>query len=172
MDAKITFSLWIIPAGEAYRLTESYIARLSAAYGLPRFEPHVTVLGSIPSPDDSAVRALAAELAPFPIRLMRQVEYLDEYFRCLFLRAHETDELMEAISEAGERFGPQAKPHFPHLSLAYGDLTVETKQQMIRELGEIPEIEFEAQAISLVQASSKIDVSSWKVVERFPFAHP
>jgi hypothetical protein len=56
------------------------------------------------------------------------------------------------------------------MSLAYGDLPVWRKHEMIEELGPLPQIEFEAQAISLAQASTEMDVSSWKVVAHFPFA--
>jgi hypothetical protein len=162
-----SYALWIIPEGEAYSITDGYITKLSEAYGLPRFEPHVTILDGIPSADSSALRGLASSLPPFHIRLTSRPEYLDEYFRCLFLKAHETPELMETFSKASGLFGNQGEPYFPHLSLAYGDLPVETKREMIRELGDILEIEFEARQISLVGASTEMPISSWKVVERF-----
>ena len=145
----------------------TYIAKLSDAYHLPRFEPRVTALGGIRTPEASEMRGLAGSLAPFRVRLAREVEYLDEYFRCLFLRALQTAGLMETFSKACELFGYEGEPYFPHLSLAYGELPVKTKHEMIRELGEIPEIEFEVRAICLVQASTETSVSSWKVIERF-----
>jgi 2'-5' RNA ligase len=166
------FALWIIPGGAAYTLTDGYIASLSQAYGLPRFEPHVTVLAGIPAPRADEMRGLAGSLAPFQIRLARQVEYLDEYFRSLFLPAHQSEELKEAFSKASRLFGQENTSYYPHLSLAYGDLPIETKLEMIRELGEMPEIAFEAREISLVQASKESPVESWMVIERIPlFGH-
>ena len=163
-----TYSLWIMPEGAAYTLTDGYIARLSQAYDLPKFDPHVTVLAGIPNPGSSTLRDLTRGLPPFRIRLANQPEYLDERFRCLFLKAHETPELMETFAKASELFGYEGPPYFPHLSLAYGNLPVETKHEMIQSLGDIPQIEFEARQLSLVQASSKIPISNWKVVEQFP----
>jgi 2'-5' RNA ligase len=167
MPENDSYTLWIIPEDAAYSLTDGYIAQLSAAYHLPRFEPHVTLLGGTRSPDTSALRGLAESLPPFRVRLASQPAYLDEYFRCLFLKADETPELMETFSKASQLFGYKRESYFPHLSLAYGDLLVETKHEMIRELGEIPEIEFEARHLSLVQASTKMPISRWKVIERF-----
>jgi 2'-5' RNA ligase len=167
-----SYALWIIPPGEAYTLTNGYIARLSKSFHLPKFEPHVTVLAGLRLEQASQMRALAGGLAPFRVRLAREAEYLDEYFRCLFLPAHQMAELMDLFSKVSELFGYQGRPYFPHLSLAYGDLPVETKQEMIRELGPIPPIQFEARAISLVHGSQAIPPESWRVVERFQLSGP
>jgi 2'-5' RNA ligase len=164
------YSLWIIPEGEAYTLTSYFIARLSDIFSLPDFEPHVTLLGRIQVSDFSTLHDLARSLPPFRIRLASQPEYLDEYFRCLFLKADETPALMEAFAQASRVFDYQGGPYFPHLSLAYGDQEIEDKLAMIHVMGEIPEIEFEARQLSLARASSKIPVSNWEVVERFPIA--
>lgn len=168
VPANDSYALWIIPEGAAYSLTDGYIAKLSEAYRLPKFEPHVTVLSGMREPELPALRILAGSLAPFRIRLASQPEYLDEFFRCLFLKAYETPELIEAFSKVCKAFGYEERIYFPHLSLAYGDLPVQTKHEMIQTLGEIPEIEFEAGQLSLINASTEMPVSDWKVVERFP----
>lgn len=170
MPGNDSYAVWIMPEGAAYTLADGYIAKLSQAYNLPKFEPHVTVLGRIRSLEISALRGLAESLPLFRIRLNNQPEYLDEYFRCMFLKARETAELMETFSKASEIFGYKGVPYFPHLSLAYGDLPVSTKQEMICTLGDIPKIKFEARQLSLVLASAQTPVSSWKVIDRFPFA--
>lgn len=170
MSENDSHSLWIMPEGTAYTLTNGYIAQLSETYNLPRFEPHVTVLGRIGAPETSALRGLARSLPQFRIRLASRPQYLDEYFRCLFLKAHETPALMETFSKASKLFDYKEKTYFPHLSLAYGDLPVETKREMIQTLGDIPEIEFEARHFSLVRTSGEISISNWEVIERFPLA--
>lgn len=163
-----SYALWIIPTDDAYALTSGYIGRLSRLYDLPAFEPHVTVLGGIRSPETAEMRDLAESLAPFRIRLAREVEYREAYFRCLFLQAYKTEELGETYWKASALFGNQGSPYFPHLSLAYGNLPVWKKQEMIAELGPIPKIEFEARAVSLVEASSEKPISKWSVIEQFP----
>jgi 2'-5' RNA ligase len=171
MSENDSYALWIMPVDEAvYALTSGYIARLSGLYSLPGFEPHITVLGGVSMPEMVELSEMAGSLRPFQIRLVREVEYRDEYFRCLFLRAYKTPELMEVFSKSSSLFGQEDELYFPHLSLAYGDLPVWKKQEMIAELGPIPEIAFEAREISLVQASKDVPVENWKVIRRFPLA--
>ena len=153
MHAGDFYALWIMPEGSAYTLTDSYITKLSVAYNLPRFEPHLTLLSGIRNPVTSTLRGLAGGLPPFRIRLASQPEYLNEYFRCLFIKADETPELIDAFSKASQLFGYEGETYFPHLNLAYGDLPLETKRVMIQKLGDIPQIEFEARQLSLVHAS-------------------
>ena len=162
-----TYCLWIIPENESYSITNGYIAKLSEEYNFPRFEPHVTILSGIRSPEKSKIRAFTESISPFRIRLASQPTYLDEYFRCLFLEAHKTPGLMEMFSKASEVFGYKGEPFYPHLSLAYGDFPIQTKQEMIQKLGEIPEIEFEARHLSLVHASGEMPISNWRVTEQF-----
>ena len=168
MSKTDSYALWIIPDGAAYTLMDGYIAKLSSAYHFPRFEPHVTILGGIRTAEKSLVRGITEGLAPFRVRLAGEVEYLDEYFRCLFLKACKTPELMEIFSKASETFGYEGDPYFPHLSLAYGEFPIRTKREMIRELGAIPKVEFEARSIHLAHASTRMPISNWKVIERFP----
>lgn len=164
-----TYSLWIIPAEEkAYALTKGYITRLSGLYHLPHFEPHVTVLGGVRKAEKAEMQTLVEGLGPFQVRLAREVEYRDEFFRCLFLRAYKSDALMETFSRANMLLGQESESYFPHLSLAYGNLPVWKKQEMMAELGPIPEIVFEARDIAFVQASKDVPVEDWKVLERFP----
>lgn len=160
-------ALWIIPKGAAYDLTRGYITKLSAIYHLPEFEPHITVLSDIRSPDISAIRGFAGSLAPLCIHLDNKVQSPDSYFRSLHLRAQETPELMELFSKARERFGSTGESYFPHLSLAYSGFNHQTKRKMIQDLGEIPEIEFEVHQLTLFNASPNKPVSHWKVIERF-----
>ena len=172
MTENHTFSLWLIPSGKAYTLLSGYITQLSETYDLPKFEPHITVLGGVSQPETPTMRRLAESLAPFPVRLAPQAGYMDEFTRCLFLTAYRTSELTGAYVRACTLFNCPSGPYFPHLSLAYGNLPVETKHKMIRDLGEIPPVAFEARAIFLVQASARMDVSSWKVAEQYPFTRP
>jgi len=169
MSNSDNYALWIIPEGTAYDLTKEYIDKLSNVYHLPKFEPHITVVSAMRSPDMTEIGVFAGSLAPFRVRLADQVEYPDAYFRSLHLTAYETPELMAIFSKARERFGSAGEPYFPHLSLAYSGFNRRTKRKMIQALGKIPEIEFEARQLTLVIASPVTPVSRWNMIERFPF---
>lgn len=77
---------------------------------------------------------------------------------------------MEVFSQASHLFGYEGKPYFPHLSMTYGNLLLETKYKMIRGLGEIPEIEFEARQLSLVRASTRCSFRAGRLLSVFPWA--
>src|SRR3989338_5017501 len=92
------YSLWIIPTGDVYDRLKDIILRLSLKYSTPRFEPHITLIGGLSCSEEeilSKVSWLSTLLKPFPVKLIK-TEYLDEYYRCLFLRAEETDNLLNA----------------------------------------------------------------------------
>jgi len=110
MSENDNYALWFIPSDdEVYSLTSRYIAKLSGLYDLPRFEPHVTLLDGIRKPEMDEMRSLVGSLKPFPIRLVREVEYRDEYFRCLFLQAYKTDELTETFLKASSLFNQESE---------------------------------------------------------------
>jgi len=169
MSGSDSFALWIIPEGAAYDLTKGYIDKLSDIYHLANFEPHITVLSDIRSPVISEICEFASSLAPFHVHFDSKVEHPDAYFRSLHLTAHETPELMTLFAKARERFGSNGTSYFPHLSLAYSGFNRQTKRKMVQELGDVPEIAFEARQLVLFSASPEMPVSSWEAIERFPF---
>src|SRR5574337_1324526 len=82
------YSLWLVPGEPALSLLASAISRLSREYSTPRFKPHITLLGGIALQEANALAKLALlarTLEPFPIEL-GEIGFLDEYFRCLFVR--------------------------------------------------------------------------------------
>ena len=115
------------------------IFQLSHHYITPLFPPHITLLGELTgSPEEISIqtRQLAAHLQPFHVTLTT-VDFLNEYFRCLFLRVEETSNLMEANREARIIFHREPDPAFmPHLSLLYGDFDDVTKKQIINSIGQ------------------------------------
>ncbi|MGA2784592.1 MAG: hypothetical protein ABSF09_07845, partial [Candidatus Bathyarchaeia archaeon] len=98
MTAEKFFSLWLMPTGDAYQALANLIFDLSKEYSSPRFAPHVTLLGELHGSEEeikSRTSRLSANLKPYAIDLTR-IEYLDEYFRSLFIRVEETEQVMQA----------------------------------------------------------------------------
>lgn len=162
------YSLWLMPAGDVYDRLKGLISRLSRRYSTPDFEPHVTLLSEIPGPEDEIVSKtarLASVIGPYKIELSR-VEYLNEYFRCLFLRAKETDEVMRANREARRIFGRETDPEYmPHLSLMYGDFPPRTKEKIIEEIGKEISAGFGVESIHLFSTSGEPE--DWYRVKEF-----
>ena len=140
------YSLWLMPTDDVYRQLSETISQLSSKYSAPYFEPHVTLLGELLESEEemlSKTEQLAGLIKPFTIKLTH-VDYLDQYFRCLFLRADETNDLINANNKAREVFNRgQDSTFMPHLSLMYGDFTPKIKQQIIGDVGRDFDISFE-----------------------------
>src|SRR5690606_30965655 len=132
------YSLWLMPPAAVYDRFARLIDALSRRFGTPRFAPHITLASTgaeLAGDAPARAAALAAELAPVPVRLL-DVAHTDDYFRSLFVRAQRTPALLAAHRLAAARLGTEpAEDFMPHLSLLYGELPRDTKERLIEEIG-------------------------------------
>ena len=153
---KPNYSLWLMPPLHIHRRLKQIILRLSRGLCSPAFEPHVTLLGRLNGTETELVsntRLLASRLNPIVIQF-EQVDYLKEYFRCLFIRVAWSSELLDAYRTAVEVFGTDPQSEFmPHLSLVYADLKEEAKIKVIRDTGTSFQDCFQVQNIHLYSTS-------------------
>jgi 2'-5' RNA ligase len=169
-EAKGTgYSIWLIPENGVYRKLSDLISQLSREHNTPSFDPHVTLIGGVLGSEQEVVSKtdrLASIIKPYKVGA-RNVEYLNEYFKCLFLRVKETDEVVRANSEARKVFGKQSDlKYMPHLSLMYGNLSPQAKEQIIAKIGrEIP-VTFDVNSIRLFSTNGRLE--EWYEVENFP----
>jgi 2'-5' RNA ligase len=163
-----SYSLWLMPTGEVRRRLAGTIHDLSREYAAPAFEPHVTLAGGIVGSAREVaakMRDLARQIPPFTVRLT-EVDFLDEYFRCLFVRVATTHPIMEANKAAREVFHLEKQPTFmPHLSLLYGDLPSNVKGRIIASLGRRYDPEFKARSLHLYLIKGA--PQAWRRVARF-----
>ncbi len=160
--AKATgYSLWLMPSGDVYDKLTEIISRLSKMYSTPVFEPHITLIGGIEVSEEeiiSKTSELASIIKPFEIRLDK-MDMLDEYFKCLFVRI-EPESIMKANMKARKIFNRENdKKYMSHLSLMYGNLSAETKEKIIAEIGNIFNIVFEVKSIYIF--STKGEPKDW-----------
>lgn len=162
------YSLWLIPSGNAYNRLENIISELSKQYSAPFFEPHVTLIGGIKDSEEntlSKTSQLANSVRPFRVTLT-EVQYLDEYFKSLFIRAKETDELMKANSKARETFNLQNdSDYMPHLSLMYSNSPTRIKEEIIEKIGKDIAVKFDVKNIHLF--STEGEVGDWYKIKKF-----
>ena len=165
------YSLWLMPGADVYNKLSSLIIRLSRKYRTPVFEPHVTLIGELTEPEDEIItktQVLAARIMPYTITLTH-VEFLNEYFRCLFIKVQETEEIIEANAKARETFCRTHDPkHMPHLSLMYGNLEPGKKKEIVKDIGKELHLSFEANSIHLF--SNTGDLKEWYRIKEFPFS--
>lgn len=161
-------SLWLMPEGKAREHLAELIGGLAARLGTTPFAPHVTLLPGLGGPEDQVVdraRSLAASLSVFTVAFS-EVAGLDRYFQCLFLRAQRDSPLEGAHGRAARVFERDPNPAFdPHLSLVYGDLDIDTKVPLARELsGEIGS-SFEARRVHAWRTQGP--VGEWRPLASF-----
>jgi len=163
------YSLWLMPSGKLAIQLRTLIAKLSNEYLTPTFEPHVTLIGELNLPKATVIartKKLAAQTEPFEVKLS-QVANLDRYFRCVFIKAHNTKGLMNAYSAARVLFEQEnAEKYIPHLSLVYGNLKSHTRQSIIRDIGEKMDVGFSAKEIYLYYTGGQ--PHDWRRVSIIP----
>ena len=151
-------SLWLVPEGEAHGRLAMLLDDLARRLGTPSFAPHVTLLGGIRDAEQEVLaRAadLARELAPLTV-FLEGIGGTDDYFRCLFVRAGETEPLLAAHARAGHALGrTETAPFRPHLSLVYGHLAAAERDRLASELvGSLPS-QFSATRLDVVRTEGR-----------------
>ena len=166
--AREKYSLWLMPRAHlCERLTQT-LHRLSVRYNAPEFPPHVTLLGNCIGSRSELIRQsarLAGSIRPFVIRL-EAIDFLDEFFRCLFVRAALTKSLRQVHRVACQAFGRRREPPFmPHLSLLYGSFSRTLKRDLTAELGPRIDAQFKVRDLHLYRTHGQPHL--WRRVASF-----
>lgn len=163
-----------MPVGDVYSDLARLIFQLSERYSAPNFEPHVTLLNQVVGSEEeilSKAAKLATIITPYEVQLA-QVGYLDEYFRCIFLKVKQTDDVMNANARARKEFqgyiksSGSAKEYIPHLSLLYGNFPSRIKEEITTEIGQKWKKSFQIDSIHLFLTAG--EVKKWYRVKEFP----
>lgn len=161
------YALWLVPDEPVFSLLARRISQLSLQCSTPSFDPHITLLAGITGKEkDAAAKtaSVAGSLKPMQLEL-DGAGYLDEYFRCLFIRVIPTTPIMEAHQAAREAFGLQKQPSYmPHLSLVYGNLRIEAKKEIAATLGALSGQILEVRKLSLYRVSGP--TNQWRCVQK------
>jgi len=146
------------------------IQDLSQTYGTPVFEPHVTIVSGLSGDEEALVSTIDAfaaskEILSAPVE---GLDYQEGFFKALFLNVQNTPALDQLNQQARMRLNPFGQGVYePHLSLLYGDITVEEKNQIIAQLT-LPFQTITFDRLKLVQGHS--DVTQWRVVKTWSLA--
>jgi 2'-5' RNA ligase len=108
---------------------------------------------------------VASAFRPLVVRL-EAIDFLDEYFRCLFVHAALAEPLRKAHQAACQAFGHDREPPFmPHLSLLYGSFPRSLKEAVVAEMGPRLEVQFKVRSLHLYRTHG--DPRHWRRVESF-----
>jgi 2'-5' RNA ligase len=165
---KDNFSLWLMPPNDMSRRLKRSVLRLSKRFASPTFEPHVTLLGRLEGTETelrSKASILASRLKPVLIQL-EEAGYLDEYFRCLFIRVAHSRSLLDAHQTAVEIFGADKQFRFmPHLSLVYADLNNDAKLRAAQDIGTSFQDRFQVMSLHLYSTTGS--PGKWYCIDQF-----
>ncbi len=160
-DAK-HYSLWLMPTGAVRDELGQWVANLSREFSAPLFPPHVTLIGGLSGSEEdlsAATRDLAARLRPYVVQL-GEVDYLDEFYRSLFIRVEKTSDVLDANAHARALFHRENDAgYMPHLSLLYGNFEREVKEKIVARIGKRLDLSFNVTALYLY--STLGDTKEW-----------
>jgi 2'-5' RNA ligase len=163
------YAIWFIPTGELYKGLHRLIIDLSIKFKTPSFEPHITLIGEITENEATSIlytAEIASTISHFDLEL-DSIDYSDNYFKCFFLKAHKTKELVQANRYARRIFNRETETQYiPHLSLIYGYLPEQEKVTLQNEMQKEISIHFEVNSLHLISIQGGI--KNWHKVKEFP----
>jgi putative hydrolase of the HAD superfamily len=130
-------AVFLTPAADDFRYADGIIRELSAKFGAPLFEPHLTVCSGLCA-DPELLKGIVAEAArsiPLLALRVRGIGSSEAYFRTLYVE-FEPDLLLTGLRE---RMGsvvarPDNVTYLPHLSLLYREMPLAEKKAVARRL--------------------------------------
>ncbi len=161
-----SYSIWIMPKGNTRLQLQNKIHKVSEKYGGPIFEPHITILGGFTGGNSELVnktKYFSDLIHPFDVTLI-DIEFMDKYFRSIFIKANYSSDLIKIRNKATNQFNYNEVDYLPHLSMAYGNYDISTKIRIKDEIGTIPK-GFNVDEIYLVK-NNEIDFE-WKIIDSF-----
>jgi hypothetical protein len=161
-------ALWLIP--DEPRL-QQVVDALSAQYGAPRFEAHLTLLSGLMLPHQDSIACselarLAAASAPVTLPVTGTGES-DLYFETAFVRCAESAELIALREHARRAFGSgRVAAIGPHVSLLYARLPRVTRRAITRSHAIAGALRFSMLALVRPGPLGWNSVEQWRVLCR------
>ncbi|KIO17546.1 hypothetical protein M407DRAFT_170429, partial [Tulasnella calospora MUT 4182] len=144
---------WLVPPPRASQALGAVIASIASRYKSPKFQPHITLL-SFPATPDIDSDALLPPQAQLPSAIpitFQQICTGKTYFQSVLIELEKReDSVLQALYNQVKTFNQKnrgnsipptiegmpisTKPFYPHLSLYYGDPSMEVKEEIIEAL--------------------------------------
>ncbi len=139
----MNYHLWLIPCSKDQERIGKLADELSARFQAPRITPHLSLLIRIPENEPGLVsktKKLAKAIGPILLRF-QEIGWIEDFHRCLFLRAEESEAMARARQKASSLFqASENRAFIPHVSIMYGNIPIETKKQVANEIQkQVPE---------------------------------
>jgi 2'-5' RNA ligase len=162
----LALSLWLAPDEAARARLDKLIGELAAHLRGPLFRAHLTLLPRLQATEAEALQraaALAARTPPLALTLFRAV-HTPAYFRCLFLEAERTPELLGAHQRARRMFKGSPDDFLPHVSVAYGRLSALVAEPVVRSLEQSVPLPLTARGERVEVWSTRGEARGWRTL--------
>ena len=158
------WSVWLMPDNEGRDKYRNLIRFFSSKYNSPIFQPHVTLYGGLdidPQSTFSFFKKLILRQNYFTLVPIK-IESKDPPWKTLIISLKEEKALSILQNKIHDKFKIYKDYNFdPHLSLAYGDISIKESERDSISLDE--SIRFSD--VSLVMTSGNIN--NWNVIKTF-----
>ncbi|OGC47694.1 hypothetical protein A2886_02875 [candidate division WWE3 bacterium RIFCSPHIGHO2_01_FULL_42_13] len=161
------YFLFLVPPARVGEILQKVITNLSEKHNSPNFEPHITLLNNVFSDLETVkqkAKLLASKLKPILISL-GEVSFGANYFQSVFIRVKATAELMDLYTLAKEIYLADDNVFMPHMSLIYGNQTMEERKRITSAIELPKDISFEASKLVIVPGTENPD--DWIHIEEF-----
>lgn len=163
------YSLWLMPEGKEAKIIRRFFNDIHKHIKTVSFEPHVTLLGGLTLGEPQIIERinkLAAEISPFKISFTG-VEGTENFYKSIFLKCKETQELMEA-NKFVKQFFSINQYYSPHMSIIYGDIDFTAKKEILDSISHltVQSLAFNAGSIFLCKAFGTYD--EWEIIYETP----
>jgi len=165
---KKLYTIWIIPPEPVYSEVKKIINSLSEKYSGPEFEPHMTLLGNIDLPLPEVIkrtRVLAKSIKKLNL-ISGPVFFSTTYFQSALLRINSSAELIQLNLEAKKLMDMNNDVFMPHISLMYGDHSMEIRERAASEI-KFPKASFVAYKFTITPSTK--NPLEWKHLEEIAF---
>jgi hypothetical protein len=150
------YSVWLLLEPALAKSMTQVIHSLAQTFDSPVFQPHVTLLGNLPTANEDALNELTS-LAPFMVN-SKAAKSGDAFFNALHLPVIKNKEMLAARRLAKKAFGVSTNEKFePHLALLYANLPEDQKLAAIKEILPIAPTQLTFTQISLVSTIGRTE---------------
>ncbi len=163
------YALWAISAEPLASRLKSILHTLSHQYNTTLFPPHITIL-SVKVGDKEQLKAhckaLANSFSSFDI-CFDKIGESDSVYRCLYLLPNQSDDLYN-LHNCAKRILSLNEPdnYFPHLSLIYGAIPQQEKENVKKVLQQILPLEGTINSLALWSINETPE--QWRELAIFP----
>ena len=165
------YSIWLMPSDKELMRYQDIIDEFSLQFDTPGFEPHITLFTGIETLTDDLVyqiSVLAALTDTFEL-IFKELALKNNYFQAIYLKPDLNDSLSKMNEELTALFPAVNYAFKPHLSLLYGNISKEKKEEYLQQFDSPILGNFHATTLRIMKTVGEVEM--WQIIEDFPLHH-